>query len=451
MKLGFESEKLLLDLNDHSIYHGVFRLVDALSDYISFHGSDVPEKVTNEFVLNMVEMNTIASPSQREVMEDYLLLYLIVKDVSRRENVTPLPLSAVPFHFTPSMVPKWAYYVQNSILSGKRQKDWKLLEESPLSDAGNCAGLHVHFEIETLPEFLGFTSEMADKHNFALMLTPMTAFSASPYFLAEHRAHSMRCERYHFGVYADFPLNGGLPPVFKNSGEALKFTFEGVASWIARGKSVGFEEDDLRKLTQKGANWGMVRWNRTWNTIELRCLESDRIDYDLGKFAWATSAMRRIDLKGEALVPVVKSPDAELSDALIETAFQIDGNEVTILSTIAIHALTRRAVQYGLQDSGVARYLQRLSDFARLGVDEDCMPVFDILQKVLETQETTSTRVLKWTKGAAEVTQEDCIPFLKTLLEEERQAVQGLRSIFPSVIPKNRSSLFPSFSSHRKR
>ncbi|RYZ72751.1 MAG: hypothetical protein EOP09_02780, partial [Proteobacteria bacterium] len=126
MKFGFESEKILYDLQEKSIYHGVFRLVDALSDYISFHGEDIPKKITNEFVLNMVEMNTVASQSQREVIEDYLLLFQIVKDVARRDNVTPLPMAAVPFHFTPTMVPKWAYYVQNSILSGKRLKDWAL-------------------------------------------------------------------------------------------------------------------------------------------------------------------------------------------------------------------------------------------------------------------------------------------------------------------------------------
>src|SRR5690606_6699627 len=115
MKFGFESEKLLYDLSEGEIYHGVFRLVDALSDYVFLHGEDVPHRITNEFVLNMAEINAIASISQREVVEDYLLLYIVLRDVCMRDKVSPLPLSAVPFHFTPSMVPKWPYYVQNSI------------------------------------------------------------------------------------------------------------------------------------------------------------------------------------------------------------------------------------------------------------------------------------------------------------------------------------------------
>lgn len=36
MKFGFESEKLLFDLKNDSVYDGVFRLVDALSDYVTY-------------------------------------------------------------------------------------------------------------------------------------------------------------------------------------------------------------------------------------------------------------------------------------------------------------------------------------------------------------------------------------------------------------------------------
>jgi hypothetical protein len=447
MKFGFESEKLLYDLNEGDIFHGVFGLVDALSDYVSVYGADVPARITNEFVLNMVEMNTLASSSQREVLEDYLLLYQIVKDVARRENVAPLPLSAVPFHFTPSMVPKWPYYVQNSILSGKRLKEWTLSETSPLADAGNCAGLHVHFEIEALPEFLMFTPELAHKHNLALMLTPMTAFSASPYFLADHSAHSMRCKRYHFGVYKNFPHNGGLPPVFDSSENVLRYTLSGIESWIAQGMALGFPDDDLRKLTaKKGANWSMVRWNRTWNTIELRCLESDRIDLDLSKFVWAAGAMQRLDRKGEALVPVVSRPLAPLDAAMVDEAFTVTGNSVAVPSTIGIHELTERAVASGLGDPLVERYLQRLGEFALKGVEEDCVPVFQILKEALDRKETTSSRFLVETKEAKTITREECLPILQKLLEEDRHALTRLRAIFPSVFPKGRAGMFPSFS-----
>jgi len=446
MKIGFESEKILYQLQEKSIYHGVFRLVDALSDYVSFHGEDIPDKVSNEFVLNMVEMNTIASPSQREVVEDYLLLYQIVRDVSSRDNVVPLPLSAVPFHFTPTMVPKWAYYVQNSILSGKRLKDWALLETSPLADAGNCAGLHAHFEIEALPEFLMFDRELCDKHNMGLMLTPMVAFASSPYFLSDHSAHSMRGKRYYYGVYANHPLNGGLPPVFKSSEEVLRYTHSGLEHWIGQGTSIGFKEDDLRKLiVKKGANWSMVRWNRTWNTIELRCLESDRIDYDVAKFIWVAGAMKRLDLKGEALKPVTL-PDTPLSQELIEQSLQVTETEVTILPTQAIHDLTNRAIQFGLSDALVECYLKRLAEFARPGVDEDCMNTFAILERVIESKRTTSALVLEMTGGTPSLTQEKCLPHIEKLIEQNSVALKNLRADFPTAIPKDRASLFPSFT-----
>lgn len=446
MKFGFESEKILYDLQEKSIYHGVFRLVDALSDYVSFHGEDIPDKVSNEFVLNMVEMNTIASQSQREVVEDYLLLYQIVRDVSSRDNVAPLPMSAVPFHFTPTMVPKWAYYVQNCILSGKRLKDWALLETSPLADAGNCAGLHAHFEIEALPEFLMFDRELCDKHNMGLMLTPMVGFAASAYFLSDHSAHSMRGKRYYYGVYANYPLNGALPPVFKTSEEVLRYTLSGLDHWVKQGTSIGFKEDDLRKLIhKKGANWSMVRWNRTWNTIELRCLESDRIDYDVAKFIWVAGAMKRLDLKGEALKPVTL-PDAPLSESIIDQCLVVTDSEVTILPTQAIHELTYRAIEKGLSDPLVERYLKRLAEFARPGVDDDCTNTFAILERVLETKRTTSAIVLEMTAGATSLSQEQCLPHIEKLIEQNGVALKNLRADFPTAIPKDRSSLFPSFN-----
>lgn len=447
MKFGFESEKILFDLKDDSIYHGVFRLVDALSDYASFHGEDIPTRVTNEFVLNMVEMNTIASTSQREVIEDYLLLHQIITDVSLREKVVPLPLAAIPFDFTPAMVPKWPYYVQNCILSGKRLKDWVLSPFSPLADAGNCAGLHAHFEVECLPEFLMFTSELVHKHNMALMLTPLTAFSASPYFYGEHSAYSMRAHRYYRGVYEKHPLNGGLPPVMRSSEEVLRYTLSGIEHWIEAGIKVGFSRDDLYKLTsKKGANWSMLRWNRRWNTIELRCLESDRVDYDMSKFTWVAGAMKRLDVKGEKLVPVAIHTHANLDQKMIEDSFSIHGNEVWILPTAAIHELTNRAIEIGIQDPLVEQYLHRLAQFSKAGVDEDCLKIFDVLKTALDQKQTTAEQVLKALDYRKKISYEDCVPVMRQLIQQEREMIQLNRAEFPGIIPKKSSDIFPAMA-----
>lgn len=451
MKFGFESEKLLFDLKDDSIYHGVFRLVDALSDYTSFHGEDIPNRVTNEFVLNMVEMNCISSTSQREVVEDYLLLHQIVTNVSLREKVVPLPLAAVPFDFTPTMVPKWPYYVQNSILSGKRLKDWVLSPFSPMADAGNCAGLHAHFEVECLPEFLMFSKELVNKHNMGLMLTPMIAFSASPYFYGEHAAYSMRAHRYYGSVYSNFPLNGGLPPVMSTSEEVLRYTLSGIEAWIEAGVKIGFSVDDLSKLTsKKGANWSMVRWNRRWNTIELRCLESDRVDYDIGKFIWVAGAMKRLDSNNEALEPVELSSKAGLDSKMIEDALAVSGKSVSILPTSAIHELTKRAVNHGIEDSLVEQYLHRLSDYARPGVDEDCGKIFDILKGALDSKLTTASLVFEALGRKAKISREACLPVVRDLVQQERAALQRCRPEFPGIIPKKPSDIFPSMVQRSK-
>lgn len=444
MKFGFESEKLLYDLNTDSIFHGVFGLVDALSDYAAYHGADITKRVTNEFVLNMVEMNSRASCQMREVIEDYLHLHQILTDVALRESVVPLPLAAVPFHFTPNMVPKWSYYVQNSILSGQRLKDWKLSPLSPIADAGNCAGLHVHSEVETPPEFLALNDELVHKHNLALMLTPMCAFSASPYFYEEHSAYSMRSKRYYLGVYKDFPLNGGLPPVMSTSEEVLRHTLSGIEAWIEAGMRVGFSREEMLKITsKKGANWSMIRWNRTWNTIELRCLESDRVDYDISKFCWVSGAMKRTDPQGEALRPVALKESGPVTARQIEKAFAVEGGRVTILGTDGIRDLTSRAIQDGMGDPLVELYLHRLGEFAEAGVDENCRPLFAILKRVLDQKQTTAAFMLKALHHAPRISREDCTPVLRELLTLERLVLETLRPEFPKVIPKRRAEVFP--------
>jgi hypothetical protein len=115
-------------------------------------------------------------------------------------------------------------------------------------------------------------------------------------------------------------------------------------------------------------------------------------------------------------------------------------------STIGIHELTERAVASGLGDPLVERYLQRLGEFALKGVEEDCVPVFQILKETLDRKETTSSRFLVETKEAKTITREECLPILQKLLEEDRHALTRLRAIFPSVFPKGRAGMFPSFS-----
>jgi hypothetical protein len=78
------------------------------------------------------------------------------------------------------MAPKWRYYIQNAILSGDQNAGWDINRKPDLADAANCAGVHVHAEIETLPEFLYFGRKLADKHNMGLMMTPKSSPSKGP-------------------------------------------------------------------------------------------------------------------------------------------------------------------------------------------------------------------------------------------------------------------------------
>jgi hypothetical protein len=428
MKFGLESEKFLFDLKHLRPSKGVFRFIDALSDFQK--DGDLPNVlITNEFVLNLVEMGTRPSPRPTRVLRDYLLSYHLLNKVAERENVALVPMGALPMRYLPHMTPKWLYQVQNSILSKGLHGSWMLDEASPLLPAGNCAGIHVHAEIETNPEFLFSTRELMDKFNFGLMLSPMIAFASSPYFFYRSGAHSMRAREYFEGVYRDFPLSGALPPVMTSSSEVLNFFRNAQESWLKAGVEAGLALDDIKKLfAQKGANWNPVRWNRVWNTIELRFLDSDRIDYDCAKFIWICAAMRRLDPKGEGLTCELLAPQESLSEKLVEQAFTVNNKKVFILDSDQIAELFKRAIHHGVTDPLVNRYLFGLADFSSSQLSRREAELHTLLTQVLEKGSTTSQLLLS-AFGEENLCQSDATSVVERLITEEK-------NIFPSFINK---------------
>lgn len=426
MKFGLEVEKFLFDLRRGKPSEGVFRFIDALTD---LDGSS-RKTITNEFVLNMVEIVMDANEDPLVIINDYLSDYIMFNTIARREQVAMVGLGSMPMRFQPHMSPKWAYFVQNSILDKKIQSSWMMSKDSPLTPAGNCAGIHVHAEIDTLPEYLFSNRELQDKFNLGLMLTPMIAFSSSPYFFGEHDAASMRGLNYYDKVYKDFPLNGGLPHVMNSSEEVLKFFQFSSEHWITAGTNIGLPQDDLEKLIRKkGASWNPVRWNRTWNTIELRCMDSDRIDYDCAKFVWATSAFKRMDLKGEALQCQVME-EAQLSTELVSRAFEVNQGKVNILPTLAIKDLFQRAIKDGVKDDLVYMYLHRLCQFALPSVPESCRDIFEILQIVLANRKTTGDVLAEEAEFSPSIDNMVAGKITTKLIDEEKKV---LKAFYPMV------------------
>lgn len=334
MKFGLEIEKFLFDLKHMRPSDGVLQFIDALSDF----GSE--SHITNEFVLNIVEIVTNPSEKPMDLMKDYLSNYLMFNSIAHRASVSMVGLGSLPMKYQPRMAPKWSYLVQNSILDKKLHESWTMDKKSPLTPAGNCAGIHIHTEIETLPEYLFSTTELQDKFNMGLILTPMIAFASSPYFFGQHEACSMRAQRYFNGVYQNFPLNGGLPHVMESSEEVLRFFQYGASHWVNAGVAIGIPEVELNKLVRaKGASWNPIRWNRAWNTIELRCLDSDRIDLDCAKLTGVCGAMKRMDLKGEALKCRPIDTLNEIDESMVDLCFNVSDGRVTILPSHAIKEL----------------------------------------------------------------------------------------------------------------
>lgn len=432
MKFGLESEKFIFNLDNRAPSRGVYRFLDALSDLNP--DQSLNQQVTNEFVLNMVELGTTPSHSPMEVMKDYFFQYLMIQSVALRERVALVPMSSLPMNYLPHMTPKRAYYVQNSILAGKKQEGWMMKARSPLRAAGNCAGIHVHAEISTPPEFLYSNNELRDKFNMGLMLSPMIAFASSPYFFGESKAHSMRGLRYYNGVYSKFPLNGGLPSVMNSSVEVLDYVKESINHWIDQGIRLGFKKDELLKLTEKkSANWNPVRWNRQWNTIEIRCLESDSIELDVAKFIWVTGAFKRLDPKREGLSCEIIKTKSQLDKHMIRDCLKVSGKKVSILPARALEELFQRAIIHGTEDKYVEEYLNQLAVFISKDLNQEYRWIFNILRKVLDSHNTTSARILARTKKRKKITNAIAVDMVLESIESQNKIIKVLPKYIPEV------------------
>ncbi|MES2525552.1 MAG: hypothetical protein V4598_00635 [Bdellovibrionota bacterium] len=435
MKFGMESEKHIFNLETKKPSEGVFSFIEALTEFRGNRYHTLGDnKTTNEFVLNMIEFGTTPSESPMEVLKDYLLHYLMVRKVAKREKVALVPLASLPLDFLPHMVSKWGYYVQNSILSGRKQDGWMMKPDSPLRAAGNCAGIHVHVEIETAPEFLYSNRELMDKFNMGLQLTPMIAFSSSPYFFGKHSAMSMRGHSYYNETYKHFAINGALPSVMSSSMAVLDGVRKSIDHWMLRGTEIGFNRDQLEGLMRgKGANWNPVRWNRTWNTIELRCLDSDSIELDASKFLWITSCMKRMDLKGEALQCRPLNTERRVDRGMLREAFQLSGREVAILPTHAISEIFERAIEFGTRDDLVEEYLHALAEFSVAGLQPEEKRIFTLLYRTLETHRTTSEWMLNRTGRKAAISNEEAAALVIESISRQDQVIQNFRSEAPEI------------------
>jgi hypothetical protein len=444
MKFGMESEKIIYDLKDKKVSNCAQRTLQALEDYKLRFGLEEASRVTGEFVHNMLEMASSPHEDILEVAKDYLVSYQLVRDACARTQKTVLPLGSFPVFFQPTMVSQWKYYVKNAILSQSADTGWTLEQDHALFSASNCAAAHIHSEVETLPEFLTFSRELMDKHNLAVSLTPFGAFSSSPYFESKHDAKSMRALRYYFGTYREFPQFGGIPPLVRSSAELLGFYQDSMRDWENRASKLGFNAEEMHRLTLKDAFfWGVVRWNRKWNTIEMRFLDSDLVGMDLAKFAVLSSAMKRADIKGEhlhtRLIPIREDQVSERDTAGLDRmlaermpeALAVSGSEVAILPTILLKRLVHLSVLEGLSNRLVHAYVGKIFDFARknLGPTEQWMAA-PVLQ-AYEDGITTSDRILKLANRKKTLRKEDADEIIEEILITENVQFERLKGALP--------------------
>jgi hypothetical protein len=279
--------------------------------------------------------------------------------------------------------------------------------------------MHVHAELEGEPAGVLETNELMDKFNLALMLSPLVAISSAPYFFGIHRACNMRAASYFYQLYADFPLNGQLPPVMRSSAEVWDYSSRSLRQWAGEGWRIGYPFSQLNQLlANKGANWNPVRWNRRWNTIEMRFFDSDFQHLEEGKFALAMLALRRLSLDQEALTcQILPSAALELQ---IDQCFDVVAGKVMILDSANLSTLFHRATYQGLRDPLVVDYLSRLVSFAKRGACGQELGWLAIIETILSGAPSTSETILDITAEAAQISDAEGRKIVDWALKESR-------------------------------
>jgi gamma-glutamyl:cysteine ligase YbdK (ATP-grasp superfamily) len=420
MKFGLESEKFLFNVRTNKPSEQSFDVIARLNQ-IKRRGFDA-KRICHEFVLHMLEFNSLAAASPLEVLQDYILHESILNQVLQEMGLATVPLGSLPLKYSQHMVDAFSYHVQNSILTHHQRDDLLLDDATPLRWAGNCAGMHVHIELESPVDEIPHSHELQDKFNMGLMLTPLIAFASSPYFFGSHQAASMRGLHYYYHLYHEYPLSGALPPVVDGPEELMQFIDQGNAQWIREGQRLGFARAEMLKLVgNKGANWNPVRWNRTWNTIELRCFDSDRPELDCAKFVWVTGAMQRMSLMGEALSCRPLISEGPLNLSVVEQCFAVSDGVVNVLDSRGISEIFQRAIYSGTRDPLVQNYLQRLAEFSRPGISPELTYLHDYLLEVLQGHDTTAERILQQCHYAHEIDQQQALEIIHQAISEKSE------------------------------
>lgn len=93
----------------------------------------------------------------------------------------------------------------------------------------------------------------------------------------------------------------------------------------------------------------------------------------------------------------------------------------------------RHAIKHGVKHPLVERYLQRLLEFAKTGIDKESLPIFDILQKKLDHKESTSDIILKTFGHGNKIDKRQATNVVNFSIEDENRVLKEFNQFFPET------------------
>ena len=392
---GFETEFFIID-EEGNLINKSDDVINLLKDKKRIYN-----QLRKEAVYSMLEFGAYPGRKLKKVELRYLENLRTTIDLCGEEGIKLLPLTGYPAKSRPKMnINPW--YAMQAKFFGKQK----------FSRAMLCA-FHFHY---SLPKGLVEKSTtqlrslrysrareiFLNQYNFLIAADPacITFCQSSPFIEGEHFAKDARTLLYRdmvleekgkkiYGLYAEYPLFGGLPNYEYTLADLRKMSAERKEAFLAILHSKGM---DLPPKVLKRSNlrfmWGSVRINRV-GTIEYRGTDMNHPSY-----IFSTAYLLKLALN------TIKSQNLQMlpSDIGLKEPFKREGDVVYLPPFSRVKSIEKCSTLYGFESKRVHNYCSALFNFVVKNAKRKNMKKLKTISKMLREKKTVSDEILKFVR-----------------------------------------------------
>jgi hypothetical protein len=427
-RVGLEQEFFLVD-EDGVLSNRADEFLTRCREAAVAAGRD-PEGYASECARSMVEINTPPVYTLKELSREYLTSLELALDACRDLGLRLYPLATYPLSVEPSLRDEPHYQVQARALGRER-----------FTNAGRCAGVHLHLEVADgtidARAALSYASTRSARQELLNLYNLATAFDAAlialtrscPFYEGINDGLAARTALYRgdpelapHGLYTLLQIVGSLLPYAGSAEELVEQQFARYHAWLETLDRAGIERRLFFELgggLLQASSWNPVRLN-AHGTVELRGIDSNYPETVLAVSSLVSGAAHRVRRENLSVVP---------REAL--RTFEVEGGTLSVPGFGYLNGeLFRAAVTGGTESAALKPYLDSVLRFSGA---ESGFAAF----KVGERYRTTEARILRdlappvsWisVEKGLELVREACDELEKQVTSLRREAAEAAKA-----------------------